>query len=371
MKISLSILSIIVLCFNSNAQIGIGTTSPNNSAILDLESTNKGFLPPRLSNVERGTMASPAAGLLIYNTDNNCIQYYTGNAWYDPCCKNSVDNGIDGFNFLLRVDPTIASAVTKMNTADGSSAGTDAINNDYVYKLTSSTAGLQELIYSQGSSEQPANGHDVFQFKSTSNPLNYKETAFISRTKDHSGSTISRLEYDFTTNHQAPFDIFLVGRMDSSTAPFNDYGSFFSSSDDNNANYSFQLGVGDDANVCTNDYYTIVYKTPGSGTFLCGPGGIGVPANDGNLHTFNINCSDNPTDGGTTKVFSLFVDGTLMQSDSTLDNYMMIDQLRLFTNRITSSGVQSDISEILVFDNVLTTEERATLNTYLTCKYGE
>lgn len=359
------------ICASSFAQVGIGTTNIESSAILELNSNNQGFLPPRLTNIQRRDISSPSAGLLIYNTDSECIQYYTGTDWYDPCCKNSVDNGIDNFNFLLRIDPTVASAVTRMNTGDGSSAGVDATNGDFVYKLTSSTAGSEELVYNQGTSEQPANGHDIFQFTSTTNNIDYKATSFISRTKAHSGSTISRLEYDFTTNHQAPFDIFLVGRMDSSTTPYNSYGSFFSSSNDNTANYSFQLGVGNSGSVCTNDYYTIVYKHPGSGTFLCGPGGIGVDAADGNLHVFNINCSDNPTDGGATKVFSLFVDGNLMQSDSTIDNYMTIDRLRLFTNRITSSGVQSDISEILVFDDVLTTDQRTTLNDYLTCKYGE
>lgn len=359
------------IAYNINAQVGIGTSSVDESAILEVTSSSKGFLPPRLTTVQRRNISSPSAGLIVYNTDNNCIQFYTGTDWYDPCCKNSVDNGIDAFNFLIRIDPTAAAAVTKMNTADGTSAGVDAANNDYVYKLTSSAAGAQELIYTAGTSEQPANGHDVFQYTTTTNPIDYKATTFISRTKAHSGNTISRLQYDFTTDHQAPFDLFLVGRMDSSTAPFNNYGSFFSSSNASGNNYSFQLGVGNSTSSCTNDYYTIVYKKTGSTSFLCGPGGIGIEANDGNLHTFNINCSDNPTDGGATKVFSLYVDGQLMQSDSTLTDYMTIDMLRMFSNRATSSGVQSDVSEILVFDDVLTAEERATLNTYLTCKYSD
>lgn len=360
----------IYFAFSLNAQVGIGTTSPDKSALFEVKSSTQGFLPPRLSNVERRNISSPSPGLLIYNTDNKCIQYYTGADWYDPCCKNSVDNGIDGFNFLIRVDPTAASAVTSMNTGDGTSTGVDAGDGDFVYKLTSSSAGAQELVYTSGASELAANGHDIFQFTSTANPIDYKATAFVSRTKAHGSSAISRLQYDFTTDHQAPFDLFLVGRMDSSTAPYNNFGSFFSSTNDPSNNYSFQLGVGNDGASCSNAYYTIVY-TKTSGDFLCGPGGIGVDAADGNLHTFNINCSDNPTDGGATKVFSLYVDGQLMQSDSTLANYMKIDMLRMFTNRNTSSGVHSDISEILVFDDVLTEEERSTLNTYLTCKYGE
>lgn len=361
------------LMYNASliAQVGIGTTTIESSAQLELKSKNKGFLPPRLTNIERRSITSPSEGLFIYNTDSDCIQYYTGSAWYDPCCKSSVDNGIDAFSFLIRVDPTAASAVTQMNIVDGSNAGVDANNGDYVYKLTSSSAGAQELIYTEGSNEQAANGYDIFQFTSTTNPVDYKATAFVSRTKSHAISDISRLQYDFTPNHQAPFDLFLVGRMDSSNAPFNNYGSFFSSTNSPGNSYSFQLGVGNNGSSCSNEYYTLVYTNATTGEFLCGPGGIGIDAADGNLHTFNISCSDNPTDGGTTKVVSLYVDGQLMQSDSTLGDYMNIDMLRLFTNRATSSGVHSDISELLVFDNILTNEERSTLNSYLTCKYGE
>ena len=53
------------------AQTGIGTTTPNASAKLEVYATNKGFLPPRIAltaTTDASTIASPAAGLLIYNT---------------------------------------------------------------------------------------------------------------------------------------------------------------------------------------------------------------------------------------------------------------------------------------------------------------
>jgi hypothetical protein len=58
----------------ANAQTGIGTTTPNASAKLDVYATNKGFLPPRVtltSASDVSTISSPATGLLIYNTGNN------------------------------------------------------------------------------------------------------------------------------------------------------------------------------------------------------------------------------------------------------------------------------------------------------------
>ena len=71
------------MTFISSAQVGINTdgTPPNNSAILDIKSTNKGFLPPRMNSTQRNDIPSPADGLLIYNTDCNDMQYYNGGGW--------------------------------------------------------------------------------------------------------------------------------------------------------------------------------------------------------------------------------------------------------------------------------------------------
>lgn len=75
------------------AQTGIGTTTPNASAKLDVYATDKGFLPPRVSltaSNAAGPITSPATGLLVYNTatagtsPNNVIPgyyYWNGSAW--------------------------------------------------------------------------------------------------------------------------------------------------------------------------------------------------------------------------------------------------------------------------------------------------
>ena len=73
----------------TNAQTGIGTPTPDASAKLDVYSTNKGFLPPRVtltSSTDNTTIQSPATGLLVYNTGNNAglvagYYYWNGNAW--------------------------------------------------------------------------------------------------------------------------------------------------------------------------------------------------------------------------------------------------------------------------------------------------
>ena len=66
------------------AQIGLGTTSPHASAKLDVSSTSKGFLPPRLTHAQKTAITSPVAGLSVWCTDcgsNGEMQVYNGYAW--------------------------------------------------------------------------------------------------------------------------------------------------------------------------------------------------------------------------------------------------------------------------------------------------
>jgi hypothetical protein len=51
------------------AQTGIGTNTPDASAKLDITSSNKGFLVPRMTNAQRSAITSPANGLMVYQTD--------------------------------------------------------------------------------------------------------------------------------------------------------------------------------------------------------------------------------------------------------------------------------------------------------------
>lgn len=75
------------------AQVGIGTTTPHASAILEVSSSNKGFLLPRLSEEQRDNIASPSEGLMIFNTDDNCLNYRIPNGWVNPCDPNDTGSG--------------------------------------------------------------------------------------------------------------------------------------------------------------------------------------------------------------------------------------------------------------------------------------
>jgi len=61
--------------------VGIGTSIPNASAALDVTSTTKGFLPPRMTSAQMALITSPAEGLMIYNTDYKLPFFYDGTDW--------------------------------------------------------------------------------------------------------------------------------------------------------------------------------------------------------------------------------------------------------------------------------------------------
>jgi hypothetical protein len=68
--------------FPSSGAAGIGTTSPNASSLLEINSTTKGILIPRMTLTQRNAITSPATGLLIYQTNSTPgFYYYNGSKW--------------------------------------------------------------------------------------------------------------------------------------------------------------------------------------------------------------------------------------------------------------------------------------------------
>jgi hypothetical protein len=68
--------------FYSSGQVGIGTTSPNAKAIIEIASTTQGVLFPRMTKVERDAITSPPIGLILFVTDDNEGLYiYKTSGW--------------------------------------------------------------------------------------------------------------------------------------------------------------------------------------------------------------------------------------------------------------------------------------------------
>jgi hypothetical protein len=91
----LLLLAVGVLSQVANGQVKIGDnpTTINNSAILEVESTTKGLLPPRMTTTQRNAITSPAIGLMIHNTITNCIEYFNGTGWFNECVGSISKSG--------------------------------------------------------------------------------------------------------------------------------------------------------------------------------------------------------------------------------------------------------------------------------------
>ena len=77
-----AVFSSFLLCFQLSAQVGIGTNTPDNSAMLEVQSSSKGLLTPRMTKAQRDNIATPQTGLLIYQTDALAGFYmYSGATW--------------------------------------------------------------------------------------------------------------------------------------------------------------------------------------------------------------------------------------------------------------------------------------------------
>lgn len=77
-------LLLMVVSQQSSAQgVGISESSitPAGSSILELRSTARGFLPPRMTTAQRNSIGTPVVGLVIYNTDTDRLNFYTGSTW--------------------------------------------------------------------------------------------------------------------------------------------------------------------------------------------------------------------------------------------------------------------------------------------------
>ena len=81
--------------------LGINTdgSAPDNSAMLDVKSTLRGFLPPRMTTTQRNAISAPAEGLIIYNTDEKTLNIFYGTYWgllIPQVCGNPFIDARDG-----------------------------------------------------------------------------------------------------------------------------------------------------------------------------------------------------------------------------------------------------------------------------------
>ncbi len=111
------VLFFMIITTNVFAQVGIGTITPHASSVLDVSSTTQGMLTPRMTTVQRAAIASPADGLMVYDTDLKSFYHYnsTLTSW------NVINSGTTGRLKFKRIKSTdVLATVLAAEKAAGS-----------------------------------------------------------------------------------------------------------------------------------------------------------------------------------------------------------------------------------------------------------
>ena len=103
-----------ILLGESFGSVGIGVSSVEASALLELGSTTQGFLMPRMTTAQRDAISSPATGLEVYNTTTNEPEFFDGSSWSGSIVATlaetlALGNVTDGTNIVMSVGDIITS----------------------------------------------------------------------------------------------------------------------------------------------------------------------------------------------------------------------------------------------------------------------
>lgn len=171
MKRFIFILGIAFLSINSTvkAQVGINTDKPDESAYLDISGSEKGLLPPRMTNAQRGILDKlgavngPATGLVIYNTDEGGLQVNKGT----KSVPNWLTLGEGGNTPTPSPDFTwVYFPVTPISMSPTETDGTVSINLKTIYDKELGADGKLGLTYLRGQLEFVILGYDDKAFQS-------------------------------------------------------------------------------------------------------------------------------------------------------------------------------------------------------------
>ncbi|CAN5133389.1 hypothetical protein BH11BAC6_BH11BAC6_01030 [soil metagenome] len=131
--------------FPSTGSAGIGTAAPNTSSILEMVSTLKGLLIPRMTKTQRDSIPTPATGLMIYQTNSTPgFYYYSGTAWNAVTAKGA-NTSLSNLKAPLAINQSLLPNAD--NTID---AGSPTLNLRNIYLLGSIYQGSSRIINLNG-----------------------------------------------------------------------------------------------------------------------------------------------------------------------------------------------------------------------------
>ncbi|MEZ4966500.1 MAG: tail fiber protein [Saprospiraceae bacterium] len=173
----------IIYAAHSTAQVAINqdNSNPDPSAMLDVKSADKGVLVPRMTSPQRTAVASPAVGLLVFDTDTESFWFRDSTAWVEIRGGNAFSQGL-----LLGEDCFIITTLDANFDAQSLNDDDTSVDPNQWQSFTAENSGYLTSVEIKtfeglGSGELFSNGtFKVFQGQGTSGPLLYE--AFINET---------------------------------------------------------------------------------------------------------------------------------------------------------------------------------------------
>ncbi|MHC1776299.1 MAG: hypothetical protein AB9834_12910 [Lentimicrobium sp.] len=206
-KMILLMLSVTTL----NAQVAINTdaSAPDNSAMLDVKSTSRGMLVPRMTTAQRTAIAAPATGLLVFDNTTQSFWFYSAGSWVELTDQGSLQWTPNGSN--------ISYTAGNVGVGDATPASTLTVGNGDKFQV-SGTQG--DVTFTDDEA--------TIQFPATSNPNSPMLSMFSGGTQNADRMVISHspsfpkwgIEYHDTT------DVVYFRNSESRIAGFNLYGLF-------------------------------------------------------------------------------------------------------------------------------------------------
>ena len=145
MKKIFTLITAILVTASTFAQVGIGTTNPEASAALDVTSTTKGFLPPRLNRAEMATLKATAAeGLMVYCTDCVPKTFYVFDSFNFVSTSNNTPSGFSSTDVYSTTGKTWMDR--NLGATQVATSSTDAASYGYHYQWGKAQEFIRDYV---------------------------------------------------------------------------------------------------------------------------------------------------------------------------------------------------------------------------------
>jgi hypothetical protein len=191
------------LHIDSSQRVGIGTTSPNAAAVLDVTSTTQGFLPPRMTSTQRDAIASPPDGLEIYNTTTNRPNVRSGGVWREVA-SGTIGTTSD------QVVTTTTNGVLTTSSRSGIDSRTSFPNSD----VTAATSAATVSTIVKRDSDGAASFNEV-----TTNSLNIDGNVYFNDISNYASSAMFTYSGSSATTHRTALSINNVDNTSDANKP--------------------------------------------------------------------------------------------------------------------------------------------------------